>query len=246
MSYEIQGEVPYTAVEYGDGDSEEAVALVAGFGGLISDVEQAAKDLAETGRDVVAYAYHPRVLSAGDGELLPQFIETLSTDFRERTPDYYRRRFGGVSLGGAIASGMQKSYEKYNNPERGLYAATGSEADDVVMKNHIFRAIVWASHRIDIRRAYERNGYTPVDLRERWNDIQIPPLTPTTVVLGGLDLIIQQHKVLSRAKEWRAAGRDVRVIRKPWLNHNRTIKWFNDNIISLLDPEPAVEPFGGI
>lgn len=229
-------EVPFTAVEYGDGDNEEVVALVTGFAGKVGDVEQAATDLVATGRDAVVYTYHPRILLAGDPELLPDFIDTLSTDFLNRTPEHVRRRFGGVSLGGAIAAGMQKEYA---TPERGLLAATGVDAAHLVMENPAFGLMVRAVHHINIRRVYERNGYTLSDLRERWHDVQVPPQTPFTIAVGGLDYIVQQREIMPKLQAWKRENSDIRIIRKPWLGHNGTIKWFNRNIGSMLEQEPT-------
>lgn len=232
----MNGEVPYKAYEYGTGDSDEAVALVTGLAGPISDLEQAAVDLVSTGKDVVVYTYHPRILLAGEGSLLPDFIETLHDDFLARATDHPQHRFGGVSLGGAIACGMQK---KHVNPEHGLYAATGINAADLVMRQQLFRALILATHRIDIRRAFEKNGHSLNDLQERWQHIQAPPTTPFTVALGGMDYIVQQRKMVRQLKEWQKTNEHIRVVHKPWLGHNGTIKWFNAHVTELLEPNPG-------
>lgn len=237
----MNGEVPYRAVEYGDGNSNEAVALVAGLDGNSKDLEQAACDLADTGRDAVVYTHHPRILLAGEAQLLPKFIDTLSADFIERTADHERHRFGGVSLGGAIAAGMQRNYEAYENPERGLYGATGIDAAELVMKNCLFRAVVMATHRFDVRQKYKDNGYTLADLKAEWQDIQTPPTTAFSLALGGLDYIVQQRKIMSKMAVWQQQNADIKIIRKPWLGHTGTIKWFNGNISSMLETEPARE-----
>ena len=226
-------EVPYKAHEYGNGNSNEAVALVAGFNGPVSDLEQAATDLAHSGHDAVVYTYHPRILLAGESCLLPEFIETLHEDFTTRTTDCQRRRYGGVSLGGAIAVGMQK---KDLNPEHGLYAATGINAAELVMKQRLFRALILATHRIDIQRAFEKNGHTLESLKHQWRHVHIPPMTPFTVVLGGMDYVVQQRKMVRELKTWRETNDHINVIHRPWLGHNGTIKWYNNNILKLLEP----------
>ncbi|USN96156.1 MAG: hypothetical protein H6797_03700 [Candidatus Nomurabacteria bacterium] len=230
----MNGEVPYQAHEYGNGDNEEVVALVAGFNGPLTDLEQAAIDIVHTGRDAVVYTYDKRILLAGQSNLLPEFIETLHEDFTTRTAEYSRHRYGGVSLGGAIAIGMQKKDE---HPEHGLYAATGINAAELVMRHHLFRALIMATHCIDIRKMFEKNGHTLGDLKERWQHIQMPPETSFTVVLGGMDYIVQQRKMIRELKSWQEKNDKVRIIRKPWLGHNGTIKWFNNNAATLLEPK---------
>lgn len=231
-------EVPFRAVEYGNGDSQEVVALVTGFTGKTAQLEKAALDLVASGRDAILYTYDPRILLAGDAELLPQFIDTVSDHFTSQTTDHARRRYAGASLGGAIAVGMQK---KDLAPERGLLAATGIDAAELVMRNQFFRAIVLATHHIDIRRTYEKNGYTLTDLRERWQEVQVPPVTPFTIAIGGLDVVVQHRKISRQLNEWKKENPDIRVVRKCFKDHNGTIKWFNQNIGSLLDQEPITE-----
>lgn len=233
-AYKMNGEVPYKAHEYGNGSGTEVVALVAGFNGPIKDLEQAAIDLTNTGRDAVVYTYDKRILLAGESHLLPDFIETLHKDFAGRTADYSRHRYGGVSLGGAIATGMQK---KDDRPEHGLYAATGIDAAELVMKHKLFRGLIMATHCIDIRKQFEKNGHTLDDLKEQWQHIQVPPSTSFTVALGGLDYIVQQRKMVRHLKEWGKTNNTIKVIHKPWLGHNGTIKWFNTHITELLGPD---------
>lgn len=234
-------DIPYKAIEYGGGNSDEVVALVAGFAYKNSNLETAGSDLEIAGRalaargwDAVVYEYHPCVLTAGDGDLLPELINTLSDDFLARTDGHAKRRFAGVSLGGGIAVNMQK---KYDNPERGLFAATGVDAAELVMKNRLFQAMVRAIHHIDIVRAYQENGYTLASLRDKWRTVQEPPKTPITMALGGLDYIVNQRKMMRQIAEWRTVNPDIRVIRKPWLDHNRTIRWFSTNITSLVEAD---------
>lgn len=234
-SIKMSKEVPYRAVEYGNG--EEAVALVTGFAGSVNDLERAGRDLASGCRKVIVYEYPTSVLLDGDAEQLPRLVETLNADFMARTPDHMVRRFGGVSLGGAVASNMQK---EYINPERGLFAATGIDAAELVMNHHMFRAVVKKVHGVDPRRAFEANGYTLNDLKERWQEFQEPPVTPFTLALGGLDYIARQRKVMAKVKMWEASNPDIRIIQKPLLGHNGTIKWFNTNIDTVLGPEEAV------
>lgn len=232
----MNGEIPYKAVEYGNGNGDEIVALVAGFGSKPGELDQAGRDLADSGRNAVVYTYHPRILLAGDAELLPGFAETLNEDFQARAIDYQLRRYCGASLGGAIAADMQKKDE---SPERGLYAATGADAARLVMRNGMFRAIILATHYVDVRRAYEKNGYTLPDLQDRWHDLCTPPATPLTIALGGLDYIVRQREMIPRIAAWRATGHDVRTIYRPRSGHTGTIKWLNEHVMDMLDPDPA-------
>ncbi len=229
-------EVFYEAAEYGDGN-DQAVALVAGFDGGIDQLDQAARDLASNGHDAVVYAYDKEILLKGDGRLLLDSATALSNDFVRRTSDHASRRFAGVSLGAAIAAGMQKAE---STPAPGLYAASGIDAAKLVMRNPMFRAMVRAVHGVDIRRAYERHGYTLADLQEEWQELQAPPITPFAVVLGGLDYIVRNREILPKIKAWQAEN-NIRVLHKPWLGHNGTIRWFGANILSVLNPEPPAE-----
>jgi hypothetical protein len=226
--------ISWEAAEYGSGNGSEAVALVAGFDGKTDTLDHAARDLTAAGCDVVVYQYAPEVLLDGQPEHLPNLIRTLSTDFQQRTADYPRRRYGGVSLGGAIAASMQKN-EAF--PEPGLYAATGIDAAALVMNNRLFRAMVRAIHRINIRRAFEANGHTLPGLQELWQDVHTPPTTAFTLALGGLDRIVRPREIIPIVTTWRKNNDGVRIISNPWLGHNGTIKWFNSNIRSMLEPE---------
>lgn len=221
----------YKVVEYGNGESDEAVALVSGFAGKIRDLDQAGRDLANGGRDVLVYEYSPEVLLDGDSNHLPELIDTLNEDFVNRTPEHLRRRFGGVSLGGGVAAGMQKKHLKV---ERGLYAATGVDVAELIMNHCLFNAMVKSVHGVDIRRVYESKGDTLHSLREKWHDLQNPPDTALTLALGGLDYIVRTQKILPKIKQWHAENRDIRVIHRPWSGHSGTIKWFNRNIDSML------------
>lgn len=231
----MNGDVPYKAHEYGNGNSVEAVALVAGFAGPVKDLEQAAIDLASTGRDAVVYTYDKQILLAGESHLLPEFIETLHKDFETRSADHILRRYGGVSLGGAIAAGMQKEDE---NPRHGLYAATGINAAELVMQHQLFRAVILAVHKVDIRKAFEKTGHTIHDLREKWQYLHTAPTSGLTIALGGLDYIVQKRKISRELNEWHKTNNNIHVIHKPWLGHTGTIKWYNSHITELLDTDP--------
>src|ERR1019366_4307248 len=135
-----------------------------------------------------------------------------------------------------IAGGTQKMEAA---PEPGLYAATGIDAAALVMNNHLFQAMVKAAHHVNVRRAFAANGHTLTDLQEQWRDIQVPPRTPFTLALGGLDYIVRQREILRRVATWRIHNPGIQIIRNPWLGHNGTKKWFNSNICSMLEPKPA-------
>lgn len=228
----MKSEVPFEAIEYGDGNGREVVALVAGFGSKPGELDQAGRDLSENGHDTVIYTYHPRILLAGDADLLPELVDTLYDDFLRRTPEYEKRRFGGVSLGGALAINMQKKHE---NPEPGIYAATGSDAASLVMQSRFFGAVVLATHKVALSRSFAANGYTITDLRERWHDFHEPPVSDITIALGGLDIVVKEREVMAKVRKWRAEGHNVRTPYKPWLGHGGMIKWFDNHAIELCD-----------
>jgi hypothetical protein len=220
----------FRATEYGSGNAE-AVALVAGFAGETLQLDVAARSLAAIGRDTVLYTYHPDVLLAGDPDQLPQLAASLGEDFQARTADHIRRRFGGVSLGGAIASNMQKECP---NPEPGVYAATGTDAADLVMRDALFRAIVLVTHRTDVRKAFTSKGHTIDDLREAWSEIHTPPATAFSLALGGLDRIVKYRHMRAKVAAWQEGNPSIRTHVLPRLGHNATIRWFNNNCASLI------------
>ena len=61
-------------------------------------------------------------------------------------------------------------------------------------------------------------------------------MSPYTIALGGLDYIVQRRKMLRKINEWRPDNPLIHIIEHPRLGHTGTIKWFNSNILSLLEP----------
>lgn len=229
----MRGEVPYEAIEYGGGDGSEIVALVAGFGSKPGELDNAGRSLARSGRDAVVYTYHPRILLAGEANLLPEFIDDVNDDFSERAKDYDRRRFCGASLGGAIAANMQK---RYYHPERGLYGATGGCAAEIVMHNRWFGAICLAVHGTNVSQAFRKNGYTTRDLQEIWQDTQELPPGELTLALGRLDLIMNHHDITSRMAKLDGPRRSqIEVVTRPLSGHTGTIKWFDQHIVDMIE-----------
>lgn len=207
------------------------MALVTGFAGNVMQLDQAARDLAGMGRDVVVYDYPPDVLLSGDGEQLPRLIDDLSEDFQERAAGHEKLRLGGVSLGGAVAAGMQK---QCTDPEPGLYAATGTNPAELVLKHELFGAIVRKVHGVDIRRAFSTKGYTLDVLQESWRDINRPPDTGFSITLGAMDYIIPYHRIKSRIANWRQTNPEIRTHYLWRQGHGGTIKWFNAHCAELL------------
>lgn len=231
-------EITFGATEYGEGNGHESVALVTGLAGSVNDLEQAAMDLSRSGRDSVVYTYPPDILLDGNPHLLPSLINTLSNDFNNRTDSATAKRFGGVSLGGAVAAGMQKLEVA---PETGLYAASGCNAAELVMKNLAFSAVIKLTHRLDIKKVYTDNGHSIESLNEVWSDIHTTPDTPFTLAIGGLDIITRRHKIMKNIREWRKTNDDIKVINLPFRGHNGTISWYNQNITSLLPQQSHLE-----
>jgi hypothetical protein len=114
-----------------------------------------------------------------------------------------------------------------------------------VMNNRFFQAIVRVVHGVDIRRAYERRGYTLADLQEEWQRIQERPVSDFKVVLGGLDLIVRTREIMPKITAWRDTN-DITVIHKPLYGHNGVIKWFGANILSVLDSETTTQTAKGL
>lgn len=228
----MNGHDSFRAVEYGSGEGQEAVALVTGFAGNVRQLDKAASDLSALGRDVVVYDYSPQVLLEGDSGLLPQLIDTLYGDFQERTSGHERKRFGGVSLGGAIASGMQKQHP---SPEPGLFAATGADAARLIMRNGLFNAIVKRFHGVDIRKTYRANGYTMEDLQALWQDINQPPDTAFSITLGSMDYIIPIRRMKRTIAGWKSNNPDIQSRYLPHRGHNGTIRWFNEHCAELIE-----------
>jgi hypothetical protein len=225
----MSAEHAFRAKEYGDG--EEIVALVTGFAGNVNQLDQAARDLARTGRGAVVYAYHTGVLLEGDPTQLPTLIDEISDDFAERATSRAYLRFCGVSLGGPIAAGMQKKFAE-QNPRPGLYAATGTNLAELVTRHSWFRLLIAATHRKDLHRLYK--GYTLDELNAAWSDVHTPPATPFSIVLGGLDRVVHYRKTSSKIASWQATNPGIQSLHLPRLGHNGTIRWFNNNCTELI------------
>jgi hypothetical protein len=228
----MKGQDAFRAEEYGSGNGLEAVALVTGFGGNTGQLDKAAKDLTYLGRDVVVYDYAPEVLLDGEGERLPQLIDTIYTDFQKRTTTHTKQRFGGVSLGGAIAAGMQKQHP---DPEPGLFAATGTNAAELIMRNRLFGALVRRHYGVDIRQAYMEHDHTLDSLKELWQGVNSLPDTAFSLTLGGLDYVIPYRRTMTKVANWRARNPDIQTHHLPRRGHTGTIKWFNDHCAALLE-----------
>lgn len=233
--YEIDGAVPYTAREYGDGNSDEIVALVTGFGAKPNEFDTAGRELAQIGLDSVLYTYHPKILLDGNPELLPDFIDTVQHDFTYRAQGYDKRRYVGASLGGAITANLQKRDE---SPEHGYFAATAGNAAGLIMKNTLFRAAILLTHHVDIKKAFEGRGHPYEDLNERWRELHQPPNSGFTVVLGMYDLAMQEGRILPKVREWKKTNPDIHVVHLPRLGHAATIRWLDENLAEIIDKPP--------
>lgn len=214
-----------------------SAALVTGFAGKLDDLNQAATDLAATGSHTIVYTHHPRVLLGGNPYALPALIGDVADHFRSHTADDVPRRYGGVSLGGAIASGMQKA-----DPEAkpGLYAATGIDLAELVKRRYLFRAMARIVHHTNLSEAFA--NYSLEDLRAEWEEIQTPPSTPFAITLGTRDLIVRPGAMEQNVTRWQLDNPGIQVKWLPWLGHNATLKWYDGNIRTMLamaDKAPA-------
>jgi hypothetical protein len=226
--------VKFDAISYGDGYSNEIVALVAGFGNKPGEFNRAASELARLGIDSVVYTYEPRVFLDGDASLLPALIDDIYEDFSAKSQGHQKRRYSGVSLGGAIAVNMQKRDE---SPEPGLFAATGDDAAKLIMHNPWFRAAVMLFHHVDVKKAFTRHGHNYDTLYQEWSDIHVPPDTGFTMALGGKDKLIREQTVVAKIDTWREQhpDRQVNVVTKRRLGHSAMISWFDHHIEQLAD-----------
>jgi hypothetical protein len=220
--------------EYGDGNSSEAIALVAGFDGKINHFDQTARALIAVGKDVVVYEYDNDLFLAGDPSMLPNLISDLTVDFQTRTANHIAHRFAGASIGGGIGWGMQR-HSQMARP--GIYAAVGADAAHVVMGNPVFRGMAIALHRVDPRKEFVRNGYSEADLRQKWQYLQVPPSTGFLAAMGGLDCIVRQKEVGPKFDSWRQEI-DITVLMKKRLGHTGIIKWFSEHAVGMLESVP--------
>lgn len=214
--------------EYGNGSTNEIVALVPGLGGSRKDLDVAAQDFAARDKDVVLYEHHPGVLLDGNPYELPHLIDEISDDFVERSLGYHASRVCGVSLGGVITAGVQKNLQ---NPERGLMASTGGNLAKIVHDNQWFRALVLAMHHQDIQKAYR--DYSTEDLTKIWAELHEAPLTPVTLAIGSLDRIVRKRDVLRNVAAWHEYNANIRLIEIPYGTHKSVIKDFNNKVVNL-------------
>jgi hypothetical protein len=225
----MNGERRFLAREYGDGD--EVMALVVGLTGEVDQLDHAAAYLAATGRGAVVYQYPSGVLLDGDPTQLPQLVDTLSEDFAQRSSGH-RVRLGGVSLGGAIAAGMQNNIHSQDF-EPGMFAATGINLGELVKSQPWFRMLIAATPRQDIRSAFRHHSLD--ELNEVWHSINTPPTTPFTIALGGLDRVVPYRKLRRKVAHWQASNSGINALHLPRLTHGGTIRWFNENCARLLE-----------
>lgn len=221
----------YKCQEFGEGN-RAAFALVAGFDGKIRQLETAGRYLARIGFDSVVYEHRPEALLDGDPEILPRLSRAMSDDFLRRTPDHRERDYGGVSLGGGIAGGMQAADARAGF---GIYGATGADLARITLENPYFRFLVKLFHKVDIRRAF--GSYSLGELQASWQAMQQPPRTPFSLTIGERDLIVRPREILPKAAAWQRQRPDVRLVRVPH-GHSGTIKWLNGNIAALLYSKP--------
>ncbi|HVS58529.1 MAG TPA: hypothetical protein VHD60_02190 [Candidatus Saccharimonadales bacterium] len=225
-------------------DCRESDTLVKGFAGKPEDLHKAATRLATLGHRVLVYTHNPRIILDGDPGALPRLITDVIDHFMENTADDLPRRYGGVSLGGAIASGMQKA-----DPEAkpGLYAATGIDLAELVKRRYLFRAMARIVHRASLSEAFA--NYSLEDLRAEWKEIQIPPSTPFAIALGTRDLIIRPGRIEPTLARWQKDNPDIEVKWLPGRGHNATLKWYDDSIdtmLALAEKIPTPEPLAAV
>lgn len=204
--------------------------VVAGIGGTIPEFIQPAETLNELGYDAAVYEYDQDVYLSGEPDQLPALLAELGDDFEDIGSDYNRKLFTGASGGSFFAYTLQQRAE---GPQLGLFAAGGIELSKIFTHSLAFRAF-------GIRKAYARNGYDEEGLREIWRDIDISPEKPPAadkslcVVLGGMDYIVNYAKARRTYVAWQKAGVPVRILTKPQLGHAGTLRWFKENIHTML------------
>lgn len=221
----------FEAHEYGEGNGQVAASLVIGFAGERQEFEPAVEALSTTGHDMVLYTYPNDVITAGDGEILPNLIRGIGQDFQTKMKDYAVHRHTGVSIGGGIAWNMQKSSP---NVMPGLFAAAGADATWLVFRNRIFRAIVKHVWKVDVKKEFLLHGWDEASLRKRWEEAHVPPVTSCALALGGLDYATRYREMMPKIKQLQAQGLDIITIVKYWRGHTGMKKWFINNIPTMI------------
>lgn len=226
------GNVAFRCQEYAEGNPA-AASIVAGFDGNRFTYEPAARALLARGYDVYTYDYDNDVLLAGDPMLLPGLIGEIRADFETRAQDAEVHRHLGKSLGCGIAWNLQKDSSVEVKP--GLYAAGGIDVARLLMHNIVFQGLIRKFHKVNIKDAYNRNGYGEDDLRAIWADIQTPPQTGFVLALGGLDPVIPPWQIRPRVRQWQHEGITMHVTTIRHLGHTGMKKWLIGHIPHMLE-----------
>jgi len=236
MSHEV-GTYGTTYTEFGDGSGGEFYSVVSGIAS--GEFDNVIEYLLATGRSGVHYRPGHLALLSGDGDALPNQIREITEHFKAVSPEGAQQYFISGSLGGGINSYVQQHSQ---NPEYGYYAATGVHPAGLVMDNPAFRAGMRIFYKVDPRRAYERNGWTSPDLRSHWDRISLPPESPYTLVLGGLDYIVPIVTATRRFNKWSQSNPDATLHIRPTQGHTGAIRWLANNLPLLMAAEQ--ENFG--
>lgn len=231
--------VEFEAHEYGDGNNPTIASLVVGFAGVRTEFEPAIQSLLDNDHDVVLYEYPPDVFTTGDGHILPALARAIDDNFQTRVSNYSAERHTGVSMGGGIAWRMQRLNE---NALPGVYAACGTDAARLVMHGLRFRALVKYFQHIDIKKEFLAHGWDEESLRETWADIQRPPDTGFSLVVGGpRDYAVPHHEIVRKVAAWQRRGYPIAFIEKIWRGHTDVKRWFINNMPELMAKADALD-----
>jgi hypothetical protein len=208
-------------------DSEKCACVIAGYRGRIASYKKVIEILNNRGFSVIAYEHIPGVLSSGDPQTLLKLVKLICDDFHTKSSDYKEVICIGASIGAGLCFAIQKQTP---NVKYGIYAGAGVSPPENIFEVPLFYFV---------RKKFSRLGYTKLELKKVWSDIDIVPTkllsqTPFVIALGKRDRIVKYGNALSTLNAWQDKGQPIKIITKPKLGHFGIIRWYKKHIEELI------------
>lgn len=193
-------------------DRRPTIYYVVGFRARINQFIIPIQVLKLAGYRIVAFQVDPRVLMAGDPELLGQALDELMQIVRHDMPGRKIAGTYGISLGSFFA----------------LNILTLDRVDKIFMNTgggSVLQAVWEMPVLMPERQAFEDNGYSREDVGRYWNPIDISQnihkISGKTMLANAsyADEYIPIKDVLRHVEDWQKAGVKAQIILVKHLSH---------------------------